>query len=755
MSTVIGGALILLFAKLFSTHAFSVDGFEGIPPLFQTHRNELIGLALLGSVGASAVVITTNFRKVFGLVSVLKGSLYGALIGVFAYSAVQFYATLAQVIDSSSDFSFGRTIALAATAFAYTISILFSLFLKNLGIQGFSELFHEGKEPPILPNSGLPPMHYSTPEPLSLPKESPRTTSIGGDKPKSQIWNVPHSQNPNFTGRKELLANIRQALDSGDKAAALTQAIKGLGGIGKTQIAIEYAYRNREHYSVVWWISSEESASLAGDYARLAVELNLASADTADQNVLINATWQWLSANSNWLLIFDNVESRDSIKTYLPPDLKGHIIITSRYSDWAGLASSVKVEELPPDEAVEFLIKRTDVKDRTGAAKLAETLGYLPLALEQAGAYIKNRGLDYERYLEHYQTKHTELLDKGEVSTEYPRSVATTWSVSIESTREISEVAPDLLRLLAFFAPDDIPLDIIREQKDLLPEKLKIAAEDSLKLDDAVGALMTFSLIDCVDDSISLHRLVQEVTRDTMSEGDAKLNAGAVVSILDSAFPFEDHDPDTWSPSGRLIVHVLESADYAQALSVSPEQTSSLSFKAGKYFRIRAIYVEARRSFERALELAVEFYGQDHSNVAAALNDLTTVLIEAGDSAGATDAYKRALEIAEKVHGKDHGHVATYLNNLAGVLKNQGDLTGAREMYERALKINRKVYGEDHPNVATSLNNLAGVLRAQGDLAGARDMYERALRIFTQFLGEKHPDTLTAKQGLNSLDKDS
>jgi len=201
------------------------------------------------------------------------------------------------------------------------------------------------------------------------------------------IWNVPHNRNPNFTGREDHLASLKMALGSG-KPAALTQAIHGLGGVGKTQLALEYAYRKVAEYDIVWWVRSEEPATLAADYASLAKALDLPEKEAADQKIIIKAVKQWLEQNPKWLLVFDNAKDHIEVRNYIPQGETGHVLITSRNANWRGIATPLDVKVLERSESVDLLLKRTGYTDIEAADALADALGDLPLGLEQAGAYM-------------------------------------------------------------------------------------------------------------------------------------------------------------------------------------------------------------------------------------------------------------------------------------------------------------------------------------------------------------------------------
>ncbi len=344
---------------------------------------------------------------------------------------------------------------------------------------------------------------------------------VRGAARTSRIWNVSHHRNPNFTGREELLADIGKALTSGH-AAALTQVITGLGGVGKTQAAIEYAYRHRADYGVVWWIKSEEPITLASDFAALAGELNLPEKDEQDQRIVIDAVRRWLEREGGWLLIFDNINHPGDLRGYLPANRNGHVLVTSRDPNWRGVAGTVQVKPLPRDESVEFLVKRTGQNDRQAASDLADALGDLPLAMEQAGAYIEQSQKPLGDYLDLYLKRQSEMLNRGRPATDYPSTVATTWLISFQEVERERGAADDLLRLCAFFAPDDIPQNILIEGAEHLPEPLAAAAKDEVAFDEAVAALRRYSLIEVKDHAISVHRLVQAVARDGLNENDRK-----------------------------------------------------------------------------------------------------------------------------------------------------------------------------------------------------------------------------------------
>ncbi|MBI3912798.1 MAG: tetratricopeptide repeat protein [Chloroflexi bacterium] len=646
------------------------------------------------------------------------------------------------------------------------------------------------------------------------------------------IWNLPHQRNPNFTGRAQLLDDLRGTLVLG-KTAAVTQAIHGLGGVGKTQLAVEYAYRHASDYDLVWWLRAEIPATLASDYAQLAQPLNLRDKDAQDQRVVIDAVRAHLLRDENWLLIFDNANASDEIRAYLPQGNAGNVIITSRNSAWHSVANALPIREMPRADAVNFLFKRTgaDVfatlngvkgkqspnrdleiasshpstrSARSGsllamtdaAEKLADELGNLPLALEQAGAFIEASGESFAEYLEIFKTHRAELLKKHQPA-DYAATVATTWEISIRAVEKQSPAASALMNLCAFFAPDDIPQNIIVNGAKHLPTPLADAVADALKFDEIVIApLLRYSLIERRGAEFSIHRLVQAVIRERITNKERKKYAEAAAKIVRGAFPSGiQNNVESWKVCARLLSHALATANNAAALSIAPKASAYLFNQAGLYLKVRAQFADAKQLLERALAIDEAAFGPNHPKVAAAVNNLGCVLQDLGDLAGARKHFERSLAIWEKSLGSDHPKVAAAVNNLGSVLQDLGDLAGARKHNERALAIDEAAFGPNHPNVATDVNNLGSVLYALGDLDGARKHYERALaideaafgpnhpnvathvswigtilqqsgdlvsarkhferalRIFTEFLGENHPSTVTVRKNLEAVEQ--
>lgn len=573
------------------------------------------------------------------------------------------------------------------------------------------------------------------------PGELPTTRACKSHFPGAMppVWNIPHLRNANFTGREEELAELRASLFPGETGAHVSpQAIHGLGGIGKTQLAVEYAYRHSADYDVVWWLRSEDPTRLASDYALLAAGLDLQEKDEAEQRVVVEAVRKWLSQNRGWLLVFDHAENMNSVRDYLPRSSEGHIIVTSRNPNWKGVAKPLSLLALPPEEAIEFLLKRTGHQDDATAEKLAEAIGRLPLALEQVGAYIEASHCTIQHYLELFQSHQRELLQRGKSSTEYPDTVATTWSISFHNVESENPAAAELLRLCAFFAPDDIPINMLVAGADEMPEPLAATASDALLLDEALMALRKYSLVEVDNEGLSIHRLVQAVIRQTMDDEAFRQWTGVAVRVVNTSFPEDSNDVRTWAICSPLLPHASAALFHTEAIHSTASEAARLLGQIGLYLNARAEYMQAKSMHERALAIDEAVLGPNHPHVAIRLNNLGGVLESQGDLAGAKALYERALAIGEAAFGSNHPQVATFANNLGLVLRSQGDLGTAKALFERALAIDVAVFGPEHADVAIDLSNLSIVLESQGDLEGARALYERALAIGETAFGQNH-----------------
>ena len=562
------------------------------------------------------------------------------------------------------------------------------------------------------------------------------------------IWNVPYQQNPYFTGRKALLETLHQALTT-VHTTALTQAITGLGGIGKTQTALEYAYRYRKDYRIIWWLRAEEPATLAADYAQLAIEFNLPEQKATEQALQIQAVRNWLEQHTGWLLIFDNAEEQDDMDPYVPQIGNGHVIITSRNPIWDGLGTTLSVDVMQSEEALAFLAKRIEDSDSKAAATLAETLGYLPLALEQAAAYTRENCISLAQYQALFQKHHAQLLQHHRLATQYPATVATTWELAFQEVQKTAPAAADLLNLCAFLAPDAIFLDMIIEGATYLPKRLAQTITDPLALNQLVRPLLRYALVQREGHTLILHRLVQRVLRDRLNTTTQCCWAECAVQIVNQAFPYPEFS--NWSRCEQLLSHARICAKWIEEWKFISEEAERLLHKMGVYLHDHEAYMYAEQFYQHLLHILEDMFEAEDPFVATSLNDLALHCKNQGQYAQAEPLYQRALGIQEKALGPEHPNVAQILNNLAELYHAQDQYAQAEPLYQRALNIHEKILGPEHPDVATSLNGLARLYHAQDQYAQAEPLYQRALDIHEKILGPEHPDLATDLNNLAEL----
>jgi tetratricopeptide (TPR) repeat protein len=303
-------------------------------------------------------------------------------------------------------------------------------------------------------------------------------------------------------------------------------------------------------------------------------------------------------------------------------------------------------------------------------------------------------------------------------------------------------------------APDNIDIDMLQKGAKFLPTSLKVALSDPLKLDEVLGTLHRYSLLEASDgrDLISIHRLVQAVLRDRLPHRQKQIWMEASLRTVDFSFRFNKNDVNTWLIAATVLPHALAISSLYEKVEAPSEDIakvlSDLLNKMGRYLRRKAQHDNSRNQFMKALAITEALYGPNHTTVALNLSDLSGVLEDLGDVRAARTNYERALAIYQAKYGESHEIVAIVLNNLGNVLRQLGDLQGARSNIERALAIGEAVYGPDHPEVAVWLNNLGSVLLDLGDLQGARSNYERALAISEAVYGPDHPKTLNVRRGL-------
>lgn len=391
----------------------------------------------------------------------------------------------------------------------------------------------------------------------------------------ASYWHLPFPRNPFFTGREDILTLLHQHLSHPQASCAL----HGLGGMGKSQIAVEYAYRHAQEYTALFWIGAETPESIASSFVSIATVLGLPERQAADHRHLTSAVHRWLSMHRQWLLIWDNVEDLDLLSAALPSTRQGAMLFTTRRQTLGTLARGIELQPMKEEEGTLFLLRRARLLDpgaaeehlqqlvqRTpleyaAARELVTAMDGLPLALDQVGAYVQETPCSLAEYRQLYHSRQAELLNRrGEMVLDHPASVVTTWSLSFEKVEQANAAAVSLLRLAAFLHPEAIPEELFREGSPLLGEQPEAGAPDPFSWHEAIRAASAYSLLkrNSEEQTFSLHRLVQAVLRERMSEQEREVWQQRAIHRLNRFFP--EVTAGTRRQCERLLPHVLTCA---------------------------------------------------------------------------------------------------------------------------------------------------------------------------------------------------
>ncbi|MBK8988984.1 MAG: tetratricopeptide repeat protein [Chloroflexi bacterium] len=597
--------------------------------------------------------------------------------------------------------------------------------------------------PPPLPERGV------LPEPGPLP-------------PGSRLL---YSRNPLFTGRADDLLRLANTFlyeaNGRDVIITQTAVAAGMGGIGKTQLAVEFAHRYGRYFpGGVFWLSFAEAANLPSEIAvcggpdGLDLAPGFADLPLADQVKAVQQAWRQPVAR---LLIFDNCEEEKLLADWRPPHGGCHVLVTSRRQQWdrALGVSQLRLEVLPRAESVTLLRRLAPDLAESDADVIAAEVGDLPLALHLAGSFLATyRRVSPTDYLKKLRDKqilqHASMLGRGTdySPTGHDLDVARTFAVSFERldlANETDALALTLLTRLAFLAPGEpIPDDLCQELAPIDEDD----EEGLLQVEDGWQRLRNLGFVAVEQDSaVRLHRLLALFAQKIADDPEDAQRA--TEKAVREAVSNRQDRAGYISPIPLLLPHLYFVTD--AAMSRDDAQAGSLCSWLGYYLDQVAVYADAQPYYERALAINEQSFGPTHPDTAQSLNNLGYLLRAMGQLADARPYYERALAIREQALGPTHPDTALSLNNLGALLQVMGQLADARPYYERALAIREQALGPTHPDTARSLNNLGALLDSMGQLADARPYYERALAIREQALGPTHPDTALSLNNLGAL----
>ncbi|HWM95278.1 MAG TPA: tetratricopeptide repeat protein [Thermoanaerobaculia bacterium] len=520
------------------------------------------------------------------------------------------------------------------------------------------------------------------------------------------------------------MRKLAESLETGGQTAIVQhKALYGLGGIGKTRLAVEYAWVFGSRYRAAFFVRADSPEGLRTGLAALAraelLKLDERKAQVEEETV--SAVLRWLKDHPDWLLILDNVDTKEAegaVLAMLPGFTGGRVLITSRLRGWPPWVQTQPLDTISSEEARDFLLKRTEGVRRSAtddvdrACELARKLDGLPLALEQAGAYIVHTRLSFSEYLEVWEEERERVVGwHDETAMGYPASVATTWKTSFD---QLKPTAATLLRLCAFLAPDPIPEKMFESEKEIVKGACELLLSETGQTDDAgsiheaLGELESYSLISRQEETFTVHRVVQEVVQGRIPPERRKDWIEASLRSVNGYSPSPSNDVRTWPVWTGLRPHAARIVLLADEVGLT-DPTSRLMNELGQYLHERSLYAEAEPLMRRALAIDEESFGSEHPNVARDLNNLSQLLQDTNRISEAEPLMRRALDIDEASFGSQHPEVAIHLNNLATLLQATNRLSEAEPLMRRAVEIFERSLGPDHPNTKIVQENLSAL----------------------------------------------
>jgi hypothetical protein len=540
---------------------------------------------------------------------------------------------------------------------------------------------------------------------------------------------------------------VRRIL-TGRREGAITQggAVHGLGGIGKSTLALSYAHRHRDDYTLIWWINAASPNEIETSLISLTQALVPSWAANAGREAQVAWAMQWLAWHKGWLLVYDNVEDPIDLALYAGALHQGHHLATSRRTTgWLDRAATLPLGNLAPDDSTALLcwlaFKETTPtpRQRADARALAVELGHLPLAIRQAGAYLAhNRGISLDAYRRRLGNK----LGKAAHGEDAERTIACIWDVTLHTLEEIDPRAVEVLHTAAWLAPNDIPHTLLTPP-----------GTDPDDTAEAIGTLAAYSMVTDTGTTLSIHRLVQTILRAPDRTDDSQAarhfhgRDRAEETVLHHLAPPTGQDSATDSQWDTLTPHLIALA--ATTLPGRHRAPLTAAYTTAAY-RLRQKGQTARSIplWEAALAQREQVLGDAHPSTLASRNNLANAYESAGDLGRAIPLYEVTLAQREQVFGHTHPDTLVSRNNLACAYESAGDLERAIPLLEAALAQCEQVLGHTHPDTLVSRSNLACAYESAGDLERAIPLYEVTLAQREQVFGHTHPSTLQSRDNL-------
>ena len=557
------------------------------------------------------------------------------------------------------------------------------------------------------------------------------TSPVQAPGPVPAIWGDVPQRNRNFTGREEILRQLRERLraktDSGVTVVLPTTALQGMGGVGKTALTVEYAHRYRSDYDLVWWIRADQSALVRPQLASLAPRLGLAPAAATGIEGAVASVLDALRRGvpySRWLLIFDNANEPEEINDVIPRG-PGDVLITSRDPRWDAVVDTVPVNVFAREESKQFLSKRVP-KDLTEsqADLLAHELGDLPLALEQAGAVQAETGMPVDEYLRLLREHAAQIMEEGK-SPEYPLSMTAAWRLSVTMLSNQMPEALELLRCCAFFSPDPVPRDVFRRGTRAAETSLGDLIGDPILLSRAIRGLGRFALVRIDGRTLQVHRLIQTLVRGDLSPAEQESYQHEVHLILAASSPAKPDDNRVWGRYAELLPHAASPVTMLAACRDRDIQAFAIDMARYLY---RFGDQETCCAFtERLIEEWTKEFGPDYDRVLDAQRRLADARRELGQYSAAYSVTEATLKRSRDTLGEDNPLTLALRNGFAADLRARGEFAEARRLDEGSLDLHKRVFGENDGQTLRVMHNLALDHALNSDYIAARKLHQHTL----------------------------
>lgn len=573
----------------------------------------------------------------------------------------------------------------------------------------------------------------------SLMDPVPAARASGAGRSVPAIWNVP-SRSLLFVGRDDLLLTLRDQVRADRKA--IVCAVHGLGGVGKTQLIIEFAHRYAGEYDLVWWVNAEQPTLIAEQLATLGVTAGLVDV-SVDTRSAAAATMSHLHTRTDWLIVFDNVPEAKDVVDWIPAG-PGDVVITTRSPFWSGVAHPIRVNLFTRAESLEYLSCLTEASGEV-ADEVADQLGDLPLALAQAAGVMSETATSPDDYLVALKQATARVLGAGKPA-RYGASLAAAVRVALDRLAAADPSAAELAKVSAFLAADPIPLALFAGLSDtgFCDTDATAATGLDFVLRQRLSTVARFGLLQPGSEGYVMHRLTQAIITDLIPEPDRRTHLEMAMRCTSEAAPLDARSPLSWPAWAGVLPHLLY-------LAAHPVNTPELRYafrRSMLYLRRRGEWQLARRLSEDKLQAWRTTLGDDDLDVLSLSGNLCAALWLLGEYEQALTLGDENLARLRKHYGDEHPDTLRAMSGLADTLLALSRFEQSRELHEHVLAARRQTLGLDHPDTLQSANSCAHSLRRVGeyDLARAldEDTYQRRQRV----LGEDHPDTLHSANSL-------